>query len=257
MDSKFAKQLLTEIKNFLAKLPNLNDVISYGQKLKKIQILPYDLSYLDIYISEDIIVDKGACALLPDEFKHYICADTTADGNCLYNAVSYFLIKENILAVQFRLSTIIELMAYADKYLKLEVFEKDYSYSDQAFSEANYEKYQQEEYRNIAPYIVEIMRISNIGAWCSLGALYGLASVLERPIQSIYPPVKSSILRDYTRIIEPRQETYNVPIAILWSIAGINEKKSKELLLTNSYFKPNHFVGCYLKVFIFINYFYI
>ena len=67
MDSKFAKQLLTETKNFLAKLPNLNDVISYGQKLKKIQILPYDLSYLDIYISEDIIVDKGACALLRNE----------------------------------------------------------------------------------------------------------------------------------------------------------------------------------------------
>ena len=54
-------------------------------------------------------------------------------------------------------------MAYADKYLKLEVFEKDYSYSDQAFSKANYEKYQQEEYRNIAPYIAEIMRMSKHG----------------------------------------------------------------------------------------------
>ena len=40
MDSKFAKQLLTETKNFLAKLPNLNDVISYGKKLKKFKFYP-------------------------------------------------------------------------------------------------------------------------------------------------------------------------------------------------------------------------
>ena len=143
-------------------------------------------------------------------------------------------------------------MAYADEYLKLKVFEKDYSYSDQAFSNANYKKYQQEEYRNIAPFVVEIMRMSNVGAWCFLGAVYGLASVLERPIQSIYPPVKSSFLRDYTRIVKPRKETYDIPIAILWSIAGISEERSKELLAGNSFFKPNHFVGCYLKVFIFV-----
>ena len=217
MDSKSAKQLLIETKKFLFKLPNLNDIISYGKKHKKIQILPYDISYIDVYISEEIIVDEGACALLPGEYKHYVCADTTADGNCLYNAASYFLIQEDLLAIQLRLFTIIESMAYADEYLKLKVFEKDYSYSDQAFSNANYKKYQQEEYRNIAPFVVEIMRMSNVGAWCSLGAVYELASVLERPIQSIYPPVKSSFLRDYTRIVKPRKETYDIPIAILWS----------------------------------------
>ena len=60
--------------------------------MEKVQILPYDISYVDINISEDIVVDKGACALLPDEFNHYVCADTTADGNCLYNATSCFLV---------------------------------------------------------------------------------------------------------------------------------------------------------------------
>ncbi len=251
MDSNSAKQLLIETKKFLSELPNLNEIILYGQKHKRIQILPYDLSYIDIYMSEDIIVDKGASALLPDKFKHYVCADTTGDGNCLYNAVSCFLIKEDLLAVQLRLSVVLELMAYANEYIKLEVFEKDYAYSDQAFLNANNKKYQQIEYRNIAPYVAEIMNMCQLGAWSSLGAFYGLASVLERPIQSIYPSVNSSLLRGFTRIIKPRQEKYNVMITILWSKIGINEKEAKKLLSMN-YFRPNHFVGCYLKVFDFI-----
>jgi hypothetical protein len=250
MDSNSAKQLLTETRKFLSKLPNLNEIISYGRKHKKIQILPYDLSYIDVYISEDIDVDNGACLLLPDEFKHYICASTTADGNCLYNAVSYFLIQENFLSVQLRLSTILELMAYANEYLKLEVFEKDYSYSDQAFFNANNEKYQEPEYRNIAPFVAEIMAMCRVGTWSPLGALYGLASVLERPIQSIYPPINSSLLKGFTRVIEPRIQKSDVKIAVLWSVAGVNEKKAKKLL-SSSYFTPNHFVGCYLKVFIY------
>jgi len=144
-------------------------------------------------------------------------------------------------------------MAYANEYLKLEVFEKDYSYSDQAFSNANNEKYKQLEYRNIAPFVAEIMSMCRIGAWSPLGALYGLASVLERPIQSIYPFTNSSILRSFTRIIKPRQQKYDIAIAVLWSVAGISEKKAKKLLLSE-YFMPNHFVGCYQKVFILFNY---
>jgi len=121
--------------------------------------------------------------------------------------------------------------------------------SDQAFTNVKNEKYQQPEYRNIAPFVAEIMGMSRIGAWCSLGAFYGLASVLGRPIQSIYPSVNSTLLREFTRIIEPRQKKYDATIAILWSMAGTNENISKELLSTG-YFKANHFVGCYLKVFI-------
>ena len=123
IDSKTAKQILIETENFLTELPNISDIMSYGKKHKKIQILPYDISYVDINISEDIVVDKGACALLPDEFNHYVCAGTTSDWNWLYNAASCFLIKDDLLAVQLRLSVVLELMAFANKYLKLEVFE--------------------------------------------------------------------------------------------------------------------------------------
>ncbi|CAB4496253.1 uncharacterized protein OCT59_016492 [Rhizophagus irregularis] len=115
--------------------------MSYGQKHKKIQILSCNLSYVDVCISEDIVIDEGACLLLPDEFNGYIYANTTADGNCLYNAVSYFFIHENSLSTQLHLFTILELMAYADEYLVLEVFEKDYLYSDRAFLKANNKKY--------------------------------------------------------------------------------------------------------------------
>ncbi|GET49844.1 hypothetical protein GLOIN_2v1884564 [Rhizophagus irregularis DAOM 181602=DAOM 197198] len=133
--------------------------MSYGQKHKKIQILSCDLSYVDVHISEGIVIDEGACLLLPDEFNEFVQnlsrierpenvpkrdrfrMDTTADGNCLYNAVSYFFIHKNSLSTQLRLFTILELMAYADEYLVLEVFEKDYSYSDRAFLKANNKKY--------------------------------------------------------------------------------------------------------------------
>ncbi|CAB4483438.1 unnamed protein product [Rhizophagus irregularis] len=95
MDSISTKQLLTKTRKFLAKSPSLSEIMSYGQKHKKIQILSCDLSYVDVYISEDIVIDEGACLLLlPDEFNGYICADTTADGNykfCLN--IYYSLIK--------------------------------------------------------------------------------------------------------------------------------------------------------------------
>ncbi|PKC52439.1 hypothetical protein RhiirA1_481505 [Rhizophagus irregularis] len=146
MDSISTKQLLAKTRKFLAKLPSLSEIMSYGQKHKKIQILFCDLSYVDVCISEGIVIDEGTCLLLPDEFNGYICADTTADGNCLYNA----------------------LMAYADEYLVLEVFEKDYSYSDRAFSKANNKRYQQPEYRNIATFVAEIMEMCCIGAWSPL-----------------------------------------------------------------------------------------
>src|SRR6266542_4616633 len=191
MNSNSTKQLLIKTKKFLSELPNLNEIILYGQKYKRIQILPYDLSYIDIYISKDIIVDKEASTLLPNKFKYYVCADTTGDGNCLYNTVSCFLIKEDLLAVQLCLFVILELMAYANEYIKLKVFEKDYAYSDQAFLNANNKKYQQIEYRNIAPYVAEIMNMCQLEAWISLNAFYRLASVLERLIQSIYSSVNS------------------------------------------------------------------
>ena len=70
MDLKSAKQILSETKDYLTKLPNLNEIISYGQKhRRRIQILPYDISYINIYMSDDIDVDNGACALLPNGLK--------------------------------------------------------------------------------------------------------------------------------------------------------------------------------------------
>ncbi|CAB4429233.1 unnamed protein product [Rhizophagus irregularis] len=77
-------------------------------------------------------------------------------------------------------------MAYADEYLVLEVFEKDYSYSDRAFSKANNKRYQQPEYRNIAPFVAEIMEMCRIGAWSPLGALYGLASIKYKDHENMY-----------------------------------------------------------------------
>ena len=69
MDLKSAKQILSETKNYLTNLPNLNEIISYGQKYRRIQILPYDISYINIYMSDDINVDNGACTLLPNGLK--------------------------------------------------------------------------------------------------------------------------------------------------------------------------------------------
>ncbi|CAG8748241.1 4346_t:CDS:2, partial [Rhizophagus irregularis] len=71
MDSISTKQLLTKTRKFLAKLPSLSEIMSYGQKHKKIQILSCDLSYVDVYISEGIVIDEGACLLLPDEFNGF------------------------------------------------------------------------------------------------------------------------------------------------------------------------------------------
>jgi hypothetical protein len=90
-------------------------------------------------------------------------------------------------------------------------------------------------------------------------ALYGLANVIKQPVYTIYPEVKSKLIREiYDCKIEPFQsyvtQSFNKtdvvleqPLFILWTHTSIQTKKQANSVLNNNNFNPNHFVPCFLN----------
>ena len=70
----------------LAELENNNYTNDYSD-----EILPeFTISR---HLLFNIKIDNGSCFLLPEEYKHLVCGNSTANGNCLFNSVSLFYMK--------------------------------------------------------------------------------------------------------------------------------------------------------------------
>ncbi|CAB4386272.1 unnamed protein product [Rhizophagus irregularis] len=73
-------------------------------------------------------------------------------------------------------------------------------------------------YNKEREYIGEIAYMSKLHQFCSIIRLYGLASVIQRLIMSIYPPTVSQLISSlYNKLIEPRIKAYDEPIIIMWT----------------------------------------
>uniref|UniRef100_U9TAK0 Uncharacterized protein n=1 Tax=Rhizophagus irregularis (strain DAOM 181602 / DAOM 197198 / MUCL 43194) TaxID=747089 RepID=U9TAK0_RHIID len=112
---------------------------------------------------------------------------------------------------------ILELMKFSDFYLGQKIFEEDYYFSNAALDSAKNSD-MPTTYNKEREYIGEIAYISKPHQFCSIIGLYGLASVIQRPIMSIYPPTVSQLISSlYNKLIEPRIKAYDEPIMIMWT----------------------------------------
>jgi hypothetical protein len=194
--------------------------------------------------------------LLPREYKHLICGKSTGNGNCLFNSASIILYGDENQCMQLRLAVIIELMKNAKRYLEIEAFETDITYSNDALNSANFLKKQNPNYPTISEYpkyfsyLSELKRMCHNFSWCSLLALYGLANVVKQPVHSIYPDINSKFIRDIYNIeITPFQPCeFKQPLYIFWTDISIQTKIQADLVINRNNFNPNHFVPCFLKI---------
>ena len=93
---------------------------------------------------------------------------------------------------------------------------------------------------NVACFQGDCIETTKKDSWSGMWHIYALASVLKRPIQSIYPEKNLRIRPAYHKLVMPREEQITVhslsPFSIMWTrVADMPEHRL---------WSPNHFVPC-------------
>ncbi|PKK71778.1 hypothetical protein RhiirC2_827046, partial [Rhizophagus irregularis] len=90
-------------------------------------------------------------------------------------------------------------------------------------------------------YILELKLMCKPNSWNSMIAFFGLASVLHRPIESLFPNTNNKFMNQiYNRIILPRQYTKDLPrCIIMWSSCSAKQFQTS--------YQANHFVPVFKK----------
>ncbi|RHZ45362.1 hypothetical protein Glove_680g67 [Diversispora epigaea] len=259
MGNETVLEILNRISFFLQKeknLTNLSRIESYASQFPTHSIIDINFHCSKLPRTKE---DRGAQWLLPPEYHHLRCYKSTGDGNCLFNSVSLLITGTEKIAPKFRLLTVLELMKNIKHYLDVPIFKKSIIYSNEAFQAAerfNNNNNNNKEFDKQFVYLQELSLICKPGNWCGMVAIYGLSSVLQRKICSIFPPVKQKLLiNTYNKLIEPRldvnnnnnnnnEEIYHDPIHIFWTNISVTSKQKAITFLKSDLIQTNHFVPC-------------
>ncbi|PKK61679.1 hypothetical protein RhiirC2_791439 [Rhizophagus irregularis] len=183
MDNKSVNEHLFNINKFLSvnPPPNIYTVQNYASAIDISNIFSITFNAPFETLPPLARIDTAAEKILHLQYP-----------NCLLNSLSLIFTGNQTSALQFRLAMVIELMKHADFYLITYNKEKEY--------------------------ISEILYMSKSHQFCSIIGIYGLASVIQRPIMSIYPPTISQLISTlYHKLIKPRIKAYNEHITIMWT----------------------------------------
>jgi hypothetical protein len=235
---------LNATKVFLSTEPTIDSMIHYANRL---QIDPIN-DYTCLHTSKpaNIMTDWGANLFLPEEYNHFVCGQASADGSCLYNSASIILCGDESLCLVLRAGTVSELMKHAKYYLQLELFQKDWAWSDEAMRTS----FQRSEdiYVKAGYYKAEIMESCSTDSYSPLLAIYGLSGFIQHPIYSIFPKISegSTLRTTYNRKILPRSNSTNItdrsPLHIMWVNVGIETKTDFDKWCKQMFPRTNHFV---------------
>lgn len=188
-------------------------------------------------------------SLLPHDFKDWIPLEATGDGNCLYNAVSISLSGDESLAGLLRLLTVAELFANSEFYAhhpQLAAISEDSNYSVPALLNIfmSDQKAQDKYGGNIdnASHAIEVLAQESAKpfVYSSQFHILALASVIGKPIQSVYPdiPSCSAIKKALHGVFYPREAPFTVDsdshlVCVMWTSLGRSQLHG---------WRPNHFV---------------
>lgn len=236
-----ANNLLANLHSYIElNLSQISNIIEYSKIIYNEFSFNYDLSFVFQDTPPSINIDSISTNLLSQQYKEdFVCADSTSDGNCLFHSASIALYGSEKMSKRLRLASMLELILNSYYYLQLDIFKKDYLYTDQAINFA-------QKSTKISAYFFDIFKMSQDHAFCSQLIIYGLSSVLKREIQCIYPFQCNQVMHDiYSSLVKPRELDYIVPIYIMWTCHDVSTFKKTKV--------ANHFVPCFLKVVILFN----
>lgn len=149
--------------------------------------------------------DKLSQTLIPDDIilgeeTRFLACKATGDGDCLFNSASHIVVGNESLSHLLRLLTIVELYSYSSFYAKHPAFQEYLnagvanSYDEDtvftlcltALGAAMWDGKDR-----ISAIKAEAEGSSKEKVWCGMFHFMALASVLGRPLYSVYPNVGS------------------------------------------------------------------
>ncbi|XP_070202883.1 uncharacterized protein [Littorina saxatilis] len=189
--------------------------------------------------------DPLSTPLYPSDGPNAIPVVIKADGNCLPRCGSLAAFGTQELHDEIRVRVVAELVSYKHLYLSDEFLSRGLTSSPSSSISMAYMSYSglfpEHRGQQLASTIFDMevldvrKRSRDMGMW----QLHALASVLQRPILSVYPPGRGINIREHLhRMLSPRGVVTNpIPFPILWTHTQGNREPPIS-------WSPNHFVAC-------------
>ena len=170
----------------------------------------------NIRIGSDLKIDQFGQALLPDDISQssdtFIAYKSTANGDCLFNSVSCLLVGDESISCHLRLLTALELSSNKEFYAEHPKLQGSLSHIS-GFSKATLFMICLSRLgigiwdisRNPTKAIQAEARVaSTTKEWAGMMHLMALATVIARPIFSVYPNVPLGFRKLLHGTIQPR-----------------------------------------------------
>ena len=196
--------------------------------------------------------DKLGQMLIPEDIilgeeNRFLACKATGNGDCLFNSTSRILVGNESLHFFLRLLTTLELYTNSTFYAKHPAFQEYAGGVENGYDEdtlftlcltaEGMAKWQDGNDR-MSAIKGEAKRCSKKQEWCGIFHLMALASILGRPLYSVYPNAGSALRELLHRKINPRvldQDALDT-IYIMWSRDGALDSDPGRC------FQPNHFI---------------
>jgi len=178
------------------------------------QELVSNLANLDaIECAENISQDVISNLLIPRDWPEgYVPITSDPNGDCMFNSVSALLTEVDAYSGILRFAACKELQENEEWYCTTV---KNWGYSIWALSS---DLLLPDEHSEHEIFSAEINFCRQSGRDGSLLLMWGLASVLKRPIRSIYPEVRAEDIRQLlNRTLPPRVPNGKPEIVLMWT----------------------------------------
>ena len=191
------------------------------------------------HLQNDIIAQR----LLPDDVPYALIAKkSTPNGSCFYNSISLSLVGSERLSLTLRILIAIEIFENANWYCN----RIDEIISEKTISMSKTSLFVMiTSCEDINPSTDSVKVIENVAAgtcnpfaWASLIHFMAAASVLQRPVFSVYPKYGTGegMRSLYHAQFRPRtnHDHYEYPVFVMWTTLSASTQ--------SNWFRPNHFV---------------
>ena len=234
--------------NSLHTLLNANNVESCKKLINDLSLLwAVQVDKVDF---SKLAKDDFGTSLIPDidckQASHPVALKSTANGDCLYNSVSLFLCGDETRSNWLRLLVAEELYSNAEYYATHEIFKNSAKLTDTPESvlftvalTAVGDKIISDGGSQTEAVKAEAIASCKIGVWGSLLHVMAFASVIKRPIYSLYPDINFRFRPLMHQLLNPRLSALDDgrdPVYLLWSRDGSFDNRP------SAWYKPNHFV---------------
>ena len=203
-----------------------------------------DYNYSPNITNTGIAIDERTHSILPSDIPHDVTlhpVKVSADGNCLPYSGSILVSGKEGMSEEIRVRIILESCIFKDAYLNQGFLERGFREKNNSLAKTF--AFYSDEYANEVLsngeierlYEREVLKICKNKSYMGIWQVFALASVLCRPIYSVYPNLGNpNVRRDLHRMIQPREIQSKETSFIMWTTTRNDMRRNNWV--------PNHFI---------------